>query len=240
MTRAFRFKQFAVQHDRCAMKIGTDAILLGAWAEADQPKRILDIGTGSGVIALMLAQRFPTATVTAVEIDEDASRQAAANFCDSPFGDRLTVIRAPVQNLPIDGQSPRPFDLVVCNPPWFADSLKSPDSRRTLARHSDSLSLAELAAAAERLLGVGGRLGLVLPVEAADAFSELANGSGLCLVRRCLVRPTPQSSPKRHLLEFSNQKSAAEVSVQELVVETSRHVYSDGYITLAKDFLLKM
>lgn len=133
MTTHFRFKQFTVRHDRCAMKIGTDAILLGAWAAAVEPERILDIGTGSGIIALMLAQRFPTANVTAVEIDLAACEQACGNFAAAPFYDRLTLTRSAVQ----DFRSKDQYDLVVCNPPWIQRSLKSPDAARTMARHSD-------------------------------------------------------------------------------------------------------
>lgn len=257
MPKPFRFKQFTVHHDQCAMKIGTDAILLGAWATASAPQRILDIGTGSGVIALMLAQRFPAADVFAVEIDSAASEQAKANFADSSFRDRLTIAKSSVQDFCSDVA----FDLIVCNPPWFHDSLKPPDTQRSLARHNDSLSLHDLATAAVRLLSPGGRLSLILPLVEADAFCNLADDAGLHGYRRCQVRPTPDSEPKRQLLEFSNQTSAggpenchgtasgflvAEsdsadfLTEQELVVETTRHQYSDDYTALAKEFLLKM
>ncbi|MCA9182656.1 MAG: methyltransferase, partial [Planctomycetales bacterium] len=157
MTTAFRCKQFTVRHDQCAMKVGTDAILLGAWSAAVEPKRILDIGTGSGIIALMLAQRFPAAYVTAVEINSAACEQACGNFAIAPFYDRLTLTHSAVQEFRPKGS----YDLVVCNPPWFQKSFKPLDAARTMARHSDSLSLDELGAAASRLLSPGGVLNVI-------------------------------------------------------------------------------
>ncbi len=236
MPKPFRFKQFTVHHDRCAMKIGTDGILLGAWATGSHARRILDIGTGCGVIALMLAQRFPAAQVAAVELDPAASEQAAANFSESPFRDRLTLTQSSVQ----DFQVVAPFDLVVSNPTWFPDGPKSPDTKRSLARHNDSLTLNELATEAVRMLSPNGRLSIILPIETAQPFCNLARNVDLHCVRQCRVRSTPDSKPRRMLLEFSNQGGPEELTVQELVVETARHEYSEAYAALAKEFLLKL
>ena len=237
MTTPFRFKQFTVHHDRCAMKIGTDAILLGAWAAAtEEPKRILDIGTGSGIIALMLAQRFPAANVTAVEINSAACEQARGNFAAAPFCDRLTLKHCAVQ----DFRPQDPYDLVVCNPPWFQKSFKPPDAARTMARHSDSLSLEELGTAASRLLSPDGVLNVILPLEQALTFTAIAIENDLHCQRMCEVRPTPTSMPKRRLLEFSSCAPKQDLCTQEIVVEVERHQYSDAYSKLAKEFLLKL
>ncbi len=236
MTQPFRCKQFTVRHDQCAMKIGTEAILLGAWAAAAKPKRILEIGTGSGVIALMLAQRFPAAQVTAVELDAPACEQAYGNFAAAPFCDRLTLIRCAVQDFRPNDQ----YDLVVCNPPWFQKSLKPLDAARTMARHSDSLSLQELGAAARRLLSPGGALNVILPIEQAMLFTAIATALELHCHRLCEVRPTPTSSPKRQLLEFSDRPPKQDVCAQEIVVEVTRHQYSVEFSQLAKEFLLKL
>lgn len=236
MTTPFHCKQFTVRHDQCAMKIGTDAILLGAWAAAVEPKRILDIGTGSGIIALMLAQRFPAANVDAVEINSAACEQAYCNFAAAPFSDRLTLTHSSVQDFHPNDQ----YDLVVCNPPWFQKSFKPPDAARTMARHSDSLSLEELGTSASRLLSPGGALNVILPVEQALTFTAIATENELHCHRMCEVRPTPTSTPKRQLLEFSNHPPEQGACAQEIVIEVTRHHYSEAYSQLAKEFLLKL
>ncbi len=236
MTTPFRCKQFTVHHDQCAMKIGTDAILLGAWAAAVEPKRILDIGTGSGIIALMLAQRFPTANVTAIEIDSAACDQACGNFAAAPFCDRLTLTRCAVQDFRPNDR----YDMVVCNPPWFQNSLKPLDASRAMARHNDSLSWQELGAAAKRLLSPGGVLNVILPIDQGMTFSAIATAHELHCYRVVGVRPTPTSPPKRQLLGFSNRLPQQVVYAQEMVIEVARHKYSDEYRQLAKEFLLKL
>ena len=169
----FRFKQFAVRQDRCPMKVGTDGVLLGAWAEVRPgDRRMLDVGTGTGLIALMLAQRS-AAWITAVDIDVECATQAAENFAASPWADRLDAVSVAVQRYdPVEK-----FDLIVSNPPYYVDSLLSPDEGRNTARHAAGLPFGELAAAVVRLLSPGGRFALVLPpVEMAALSCSLDGG----------------------------------------------------------------
>ena len=237
---AFQFKSFSVRHDRCAMKVGTDAILLGSWASAVDPANILDIGTGCGVIALMLAQRFPKAQVHAVELDEQAANQASENFRDSPWTDRLSIIASPVQAFSSDDK----FDLITSNPPYFNDGLKPPDANRAAARHDDNLPTHELMEAVARLLNDSGHFSAIVPCERAEEFEAAATYQNLVCRRRCLVLPTPTAPPKRVMLEFRRTDSnhVCDVASEEstLVVELERHRYSQEYAALAKDFLLKL
>ena len=236
MTKPFRCKQFTVHHDQCAMKIGTDAILLGSWATAVEPQRILDIGTGSGILSLMLAQRFPAANVVAIEIDPTACRQAGGNFADSPFSKRLTSTHSSIQ----DFKPTEQFDLIVCNPPWFHKSMKPPDAARAVARHSDSLSLEELGQVANRLLSGHGAVNVILPLEQSKFFIGIATACELFCHRICEVRPNPTAQPKRQLLQFSKQPPEHGLIFQELAIEVTRHHYSHEFSQLAKEFLLKL
>lgn len=217
------------------MKVGTDAVLLGAWATSDAPQRILDIGTGTGILALMLAQRFPHAKVDAIEIDPSACDQAAQNFRDSPFASRLRIHLAAAQ----DFVAAEGFDLIVSNPPWFEDSLKSPDSARNTARHNDTLSTSCLIDALRRLLRDRGRCCLVLPDSAAADFCKHAAEQALFCERRCRVYPTPDSVCRRQLLSLTVEPCEHTVE-QQLNVELSRHNYSPDFCSLASEFLLRL
>ena len=198
---SFRFKQFAVRQDATPMKVGTDGVLLGAWASVrPSDRRELDIGTGTGLIALMLAQRAAQAEVVAVDVEDVA--EARANAAASPWADRIRVEQVAVQRFEPGVR----FDLVVSNPPFFVDSLTCPDTRRTTARHAVRLSFEELRDAAVRLLAPGGRFAVVLPIEAALRFIGLCCGP-LRLVRRTDVRTTPRRPAKRVLLEFEAPKT---------------------------------
>jgi tRNA1Val (adenine37-N6)-methyltransferase len=248
----FRFKQFAVWHDRCAMKVGTDGVLLGAWCGCEGRKRILDVGTGTGLIALMTAQRNPEARIDAVEIDADAAGQAAVNFAESPWAKRLNVILADFGTFAAERDCGEGYDLIVSNPPYFERSLKAKGEQRTMARHTDSLPLERLIAGASRLLTADGVLALVYPIDADARIRALAAEAGLRPKRRVEVRGTPEAAPKRVLAEFrraTSEAAAAGVSTTfassreqsgELVVELARHVYSPEYIALTRDFYLKM
>lgn len=235
MSQPFRFKQFSVNDDRCGQKVGTDSIVLGCWATANTPTRILDIGTGCGLLALMLAQRFPNATITGVEFDSLACEQAEANFRQCPWAHRLTSANIDAKNF----TSVNSFDLIVCNPPYFEASLKSDNTARSAARHDDQLTLADLVIAAATHLDRQGKFCVVLPIDRADELIEIAATAQLFLTERCDVRPMPKVALKRSLLAFGWQKSVTPVS-NELVLEEARHQYSAGYVELARDFLLKM
>ena len=185
----FKFKQFTIHHDRCAMKVGTDGVLLGAWASVRDARRILDVGTGSGLIAIQLAQRNPEARITAIEIDTDASGQAQENVSRSPWGDRIEVLC-----MDFGKYFPQEkFDLVVSNPPYFQESLKSPVAQRNQARHTDTLPFEALLSASERLLEPGGCLCLILPLSSWECVQRLlpehAPQLELCRLARVFSKP---------------------------------------------------
>lgn len=229
----FRFKHFEVEQSDVAMKVGTDGVLLGAWvAFGGGERRVLDIGTGTGVIALMAAQRSAAGYIAGVDVDAVSAQRAAANFAASPWSGRLHSFCSPIQNFAAD----EPFDVIISNPPYFADSLLSPDKRRTTARHAASLPLGELDAAVCRLLSSDGRAALILPPGQMEVF---AAATSLHIVRRCDVRSVPNGAVKRVLAEFARRRSD-EVQCGELVIETDeRGVFSDEYRRLTKDFYLK-
>jgi tRNA1Val (adenine37-N6)-methyltransferase len=229
----FRFKQFTVRHDLCAMKVGTDGVLLGAWAGVENAEKILDIGTGSGLIALMLAQRSK-AFIDAIDVDENACEQAKINFENSPFYDRLTILKIPFQ----DFSSPYKYDLLVSNPPYFAHSLKSPDNGRNFARHNDSLTLADLFKKSVSLLNPQGKLSVILPFETLEKVNILATENQLFLCRKTSVVSVSNQPPKRILLEYSLQNT--DLQEHELHIEKSPKVYSEEYIALTKDFYLNI
>ena len=228
----FRFKQFAVEQDDVAMKVGTDGVLLGAWADCEGAKRILDIGTGTGVIALMMAQRNVEAKVQAVEIDETASKRARSNFDLSPWAERLEVECCAVQ---VFAPSEK-FDLIISNPPYFVDSLLPPDAKRSTARHTHDLSFEELDKAVCRLLAEDGRFALILPTTEFDKYLAITQ---LYLCRRCDVHPTVGSPTKRVMAEFAKQKVDT-VALENITIEQERRGdYTEEYRTLTKDFYLK-
>lgn len=229
----FQFKRFTVFHDRCAMKVGTDGVLLGAWADCRNSGTILDVGTGSGLIALMLAQRCK-ATVYGIDIDKGAFLQAVHNVKNSPFSGQIKIIHSSLQ----DFKPPGKFDRIVSNPPYFVNSLKSPGKERSLARHNDDLSLPVFFRKSFDLLSESGIISLILPFEQKEYADESALKFDLHKIRETHVKPLPDTNPKRILLEYSKLKSP--LSSDELCIELSRHSYSEEYITLTKNFYLKM
>ena len=228
----FRFKQFAVEQDDVAMKVGTDGVLLGAWAACDGAKRILDIGTGTGLIALMLAQRNTEAQIQAVEIDETATQRARSNFDLSPWAERLEVENCAVQEFGADEK----FDLIISNPPYFVDSLLPPDAKRSTARHTHDLSFEELDKAVCRLLADEGRFALILPIMEFEKYLTITQ---LHLARRCDVYPKVGAAIKRVMAEFALH-ATAEVKHETITIEQDkRGDYTDEYRALTKDFYLK-
>lgn len=230
----FSFKKFTVYHDRCAMKVGTDGVLLGAWANLSNSQYVLDIGTGTGLITLMLAQRNENIQITAIDIDQEAVEQAEENFISSPWKDRINVkLQDVVTYQPINL-----FDTIVSNPPYFTNSLKCPNEQRSTARHTDTLSIDNLLARSSELLSEKGKVSFVFPYDQTEKIIQIAQREGLFLSRYTKVKPRPDLPPKRSLLEFGKEKVNCEAN--ELTIELSRHIYTDDYIALTRDFYLKM
>ncbi len=234
----FAFKRFTVRQPRSAMRVGTDGVLLGAWCDsAPAGGRMLDVGTGTGVIALILAQRNPSARIDAVEIDEGSCLDAEGNFAASPWAGRLTLYRRPFADFAA-GCTVR-YDRIVSNPPYFVASLKSPDPARTAARHAEFLSYADLAAGAARLLVPSGRLSVILPAETACDFAASALNEGLYQVRALAVHTVPGGPVRRLCAEFSPRRQ--DLQEETLVIEAEdRRGYSARYKELTGDFYLKM
>lgn len=231
----FRFKQFTVYHDKCAMKVGTDGVLLGAWAEVERAQRILDIGTGTGLIALMLAQRSG-ASVVGIDVDEAAVAQARENVERSPWGNRIAIEHKDAGLL--IGQQDGVFDAVVSNPPYFTESVGCPDRQRDAARHTGSLPFEVLLQSVDRVLAEDGTFSVVLPSAAAADFIAGAACCRLFLRRQTWVHTKPEAAPKRVLMEFC--RTLTECEPRHLVVELERHKYSPEYIALTRGFYLQM
>ncbi|OFX23535.1 MAG: tRNA (adenosine(37)-N6)-methyltransferase TrmM [Bacteroidetes bacterium GWA2_31_9b] len=230
----FKFKQFTIHQDKCAMKVGTDGVLLGAWVKCDEAATVLDIGTGTGLIALMIAQRS-NALIDAIEIDADACVQAKENIDKSPWKNRINIINQPFQDYAND--TDKKYDLIVSNPPYFQNSLNAPDEQRSKARHNKELELIEIISGASKLLSDNGTLSIILPYIEGVLFIANAAENGLYCVRQTNVLPKPKAATKRLLLEF--QKTKKTVINQDLVIESgNRHEYSDSYKDLTRDFYL--
>ncbi|MDR1756232.1 MAG: methyltransferase [Culturomica sp.] len=232
MNSDFRFKQFTVRQEKAAMKIGTDGVLLGAWARLEQAGCILDIGTGTGVIALMAAQRNPAACIDAVEIEDDAAEQAAGNIAASPWKERITLHHLSI----FDYAPPAGYDYLICNPPFFNRSTPTPESSRNTARHCIRFSHEELLKKAALLLTPQGRFSLILPPKEAEELIRKASLLSLFPLRITRVKPTPDLPVKRWLIELSRMPVLPEES--ELVIEWQRHRYTAEYIALTKEFYL--
>ena len=235
---SFRFRQFELRQDRCAMKVGTDGTLLGAWAlmPGEASGRVLDIGTGTGLIALMMAQRYPEAEVTAIDIDAGAVSQARENVAASPFARRVTVMEMALQQMGepsrVAAQSSSRYDALVCNPPFFVNSLVCPDARRTAARHASSLPLTDLAAAASVLLSNGGELSVILPADLHSSMDAAAVLSGLFAHRVCRFFTSVRKPAKRVLLAYGRQPA-------DTFEQTQLVLGDDDYRQLVAPFYLK-
>jgi len=263
----FHFKQFAIAQDKCAMKVGTDGILLGAWAKLTENAQILDIGTGTGLLALMLAQRsqssnafpnsrslevsmggasrrpylpFSNTFIDAVEIDHDAYQQAKENIESSPWRDRINIDHARIQDWAI--ACSQQYDLIISNPPFFENAFKPSQNSRNLARHSDSLSQTDILQIASQLLKTNGHLAVIYPTDLANNFLAKSQSFNLFCDRQVHVKPTPQSPVKRILLELSPTQYLAQYPAQAttLTIEESKHLYTQDYIALVKDFYLNL
>ncbi len=234
----FQFKQFSVQQDRCAMKIGTDGVLLGAWVPVEQnPFSILDIGTGTGIIALMLAQRSTAQQIDALEIDEQAYEQATDNLENSPWNDRLFCFHAGLDEFMEEPEDE--YDLIVSNPPFYGEDYKTNNDQRDLARFQDALPFEDLIEAADLLLSENGILAVIIPFKEEDRFLAIAKEFELYPTKITRVKGTPTAEIKRSLLALSRNKTTL-FSIDELTIEIGRHEYTPEYIALTQDFYLKM
>lgn len=230
----FTFKQFHVEHDRCAMKVGTDGILLGAWAPLGKARRILDIGTGSGLIALMLAQRsHADCRIDAVELDKHAAQQARENAAASPWPLRVTIIESAIQ-----GYQAAPYDLIVANPPYFVAGQSFSDPARAMARHTGALDSHALLAACDRLLTPDGQVALVVPTAMADEILCISADYDLHAVCYTAVITRAGKEANRVLLLLGRGLNRCDRG--EIVIHSAEGTYSDRYIQLTSPFYLKM
>lgn len=237
---SFRFKQFTVNQDRAAMKVGTDGVLLGAWTPCQEPEgcRILDVGTGTGLIALMMAQRCKSAIIDAIDIDIDALADATENCRNSIFRERINVVG---KSTAIQDFDPGyKYDIIVCNPPFFNRSLPCPDKSRAIARHTKTLTYNDLAEHSYRLLNENGTLSIIIPATERDLFLSAAGCNNIVLRQETSVYTTPTSEVRRVLLNFAKSLMVKDVMKTNLTIELSRHVYTEEYIALTRDFYLKM
>ncbi len=225
----FKFKGFTVFHDRCAMKVGTDGVLLGAWARGGA--RILDVGTGSGLIALFMAQRFPQAAITAIDIDAESVQQARENFLASPHGDRIVAVEVPLQ-----GFREGKYDAIVCNPPFFVNSLRNPDRRKAQARHADTLPFRDLFEGVDALLGEDGEFSVIIPSTAHADFSLEAAAFGMFPLRECAIKTTPQKQVSRYLLSYGKRPATCVESASACLSAEDGTSRSEWFSALTEDF----
>lgn len=231
---AFRFKQFSISDDNCSMKVGVDAVLLGAWCNVEGATRILDIGTGSGVIALMLAQRSE-ALIHAIEIDSKAAEQASFNASESPWSGRLNIENISIQHFMSSGI--QHFDMIVCNPPYFNNSLLSPASGRNQSRHSGEMPHDMLAMAFSELSSPAGRCCVILPVPESILFVSLMQANGFSPTRKMLVYPKPGKAANRAMIQF--ERNSVVFCLEEILeIRNSDNTYSNAYKELTRDFYL--
>lgn len=231
---SFRFRQFEIYHDRCAMKVGTDGVLLGAWADVEHARRILDIGTGSALIAIMAAQRNASAQIIGVEIDSEAVAQARENVSRSPWSERVEIDLQDICNTSADqiGQ----FDCILCNPPFFIEDTLSPDSLRAAARHASGLTFDRLLCAVDRLITPDGTLSVILPSNARNQFITIGLKYKLFKCRECSVRTVPHKDIRRVMLTFSRTKYP--IQAEELTLQNPDGTRTEAYANLTQEFYL--
>ena len=231
---SFRFKQFSVEDGECTMKVGTDSVLLGAWAHLPSTGNVLDVGTGCGLLALMVAQRS-NALITGIDIDEPSIIQAQKNFKDSPWDSRISALTIGFQDFALS--APDTFHLIITNPPYFVNSLKAPHAPRSKARHNDGLPFAELVALSFQLLQENGRLCLILPLNEAKLFKKIALDCGFHLTRQLSVTPVTNKPPNRSLMEFS-KSPADKVTAESLTIRNENGSYTNDYKEMTSAFYL--
>jgi len=230
----FHFKKFSVKHDRCAHKVGTDGVLLGAWADVKYATRILDIGAGSGVIALMMAQRSEHDThIDAIDISEEDCEQAKRNVASSPWPEKIKIVNRALQKF-----VSAPYDLIVSNPPFFTDSARPLAAERTRARHTETLPPGAMLENVKRLIMPAGKLCLILPVTEAERFLALAKAEGWYCSRLCEFRARENKPPERFLIQLQLQKH--ELKKENLILYEHGEMWTSAYKNLTRDFYLKI
>lgn len=238
----FKFKHFTVNQNQCAMKIGTDGVLLGAWATVkNNPFSILDIGAGTGVLSLILAQRSAAEVIDAVEIDDAAYEECVGNFEQSPWGDRLFCYHASLKEFTDEIEDQ--YDLIICNPPFYSEDYKTHNEQRDLARFQDAMPFEHLLESVSILLAPEGTFSLILPFNEEETFNSLASKYLLYPNRILRVKGNHKAEIKRSLLEFSFRgpdNYRDKIKIDTLTIETERHQYTQDYIDLTKDFYIKM
>jgi tRNA1Val (adenine37-N6)-methyltransferase len=234
----FQFKKFSVNQDKCAMKIGTDSVLLGAWCPIENnPFSVLDIGAGTGILSLMLAQRSNAEQIDALEIDDDAYEQCVENFENSPWSDRLFCFHAGLDEFVDEPEDE--YDLIISNPPFYAEDYKTDNSQRDLARFQEAMPFEELIEAADLLLSENGIFAVIIPYKEEERFIDLCAEVELFPVKVTRVKGSHTTPIVRSLLAFKRYELSV-LTADELVIEINRHEYTDDYINLTKDFYLKM
>jgi tRNA1Val (adenine37-N6)-methyltransferase len=232
---SFIFKQFTIFQHKGAHKVGTDAVLIGSWAQVDKARKILDIGTGTGIIALMMAQKS-NASIDAIDIEQSSYEQALDNVSHSRWHDRIRVHRSSLQDFAKKNE--HKFDVIITNPPYFVDSYKAPDEERSHARHNDTLPFADLVQGVKQLLSPDGRFYIILPTREAQDFKSMAEKKGLFLVKRLRVKTKlVNDTEKRHLMQFSyNSQPLVDQTLS--IEKEGHHDYTDEYKILTGDFYL--
>jgi tRNA1Val (adenine37-N6)-methyltransferase len=230
----FRFKQFTIIQKKSAMKVGTDGVLLGAWTDCYKAKSILDIGTGTGLIAIMAAQKNKSAHIDAVEINTNAYNEAVENIASCPWSSRISVLNIPFQKF---ANNNRKYDCIITNPPFFTQSKKAKTEQRTNARHNDTLPFDELIKGVAELLSGNGSFNIIIPSDSQNIIEDLCNRYGMFAIKKTFVKPTPDINAKRVLMSFSKKKkNCNETTI--IIEQYGRHKYSKEYIELTKDFYL--
>jgi tRNA1Val (adenine37-N6)-methyltransferase len=234
----FQFKQFSVQQDKCAMKVGTDAVLLGAWCPINNnPFSILDIGAGTGIVSLMLAQRTNAEQIDAIEIDEHAYEQCVENFEASPWPYRLFCFHAGLDEFVDEPEDE--YDIIISNPPFYSENYKTDNDSRDLARFQEALPFEELVEAADLLLSENGLFAVIIPYKEEQRFIDLCAQVELFPVKITRVKGSHTTPIVRSLLAFKRYELSV-LEADELVIEINRHEYTDDYTELTKEFYLKM
>lgn len=235
----FSFKQFTIQQEKCAMKVCTDACILGAWTAGKLQhfpsiQTILDIGCGTGLLSLMLAQKT-SAHIDAVEIDADAANQAKENVDQSPWKERINVIHNSIQ----DFTPETTYDLIISNPPFFEDDLRSPDKSKNDSKHDTSLKLDELVDCIKKNLSNNGIAAVLIPFHRTDHLAILIKERGLHIIESLFIKQTPSHHYFRSIILFS-EKSALPIEINELTIHDADRNYTEAFSSLLKDYYLKL